>query len=475
METLLSVGIDVGTTTTQVVFSRLFLEDTAGYFAAPDVNIVGKQVIYRGTPHETPLLSETDIDAEGVRRIVEREYALARQSAKDVSTGAVIITGESAKKRNAAALLSALSALAGDFVVETAGPDLEAVIAGKGSGAAEYSGMKRCRALNIDIGGGTSNAALFDCGEPVSTGCIEVGGRHVRVDGTGRVTAMTQAAKRICDARGIPLTVGTASLPLLWEFVRAQTRLLIMMVGLLPRDGLYADVTTIGSDALDLGRGYDAICFSGGVSDAISGAFAAGDDFRFGDTGILLGRAIQDSELMRARPVLSAEETIRATVVGAGTHTTAVSGSTILAASDALPQRNVPVLKLSDDEYTRVAEGDEEYLAERMERLMRSQDETNAAVAFAGETDPAYTRICTLAQALAAGMERTTPSGAPLIVVVEHDMAKALGQAMRRHTARPVIAIDRIRTKAHDRIDIGRPLMDGQAVSVVVKTLVFGR
>lgn len=475
MESIVSVGVDVGTTTTQVIFSRLFLADTAGYFSVPDIHIVQKQVIFRGTPCETPLKGDYEIDAEGVRAIVERAYALAHLRPDAVSTGAVIITGESAKKRNAAALLSALSALAGDFVVETAGPDLEAVIAGKGSGAAAYSEAQHCRVLNMDIGGGTSNAAVFDNGAVCATGCIEVGGRHVRVDETGRVTGMTAVAETLCGMRGIALAVGERNASALEAFIAAQTELLAMMAGLLPRDAVYEALTTAGSGAFDVADGYDAISFSGGVADAIFGAFAAGDDFRFGDLGILLGRSVANSPLFRRCTVVHAEETIRATVIGAGTHTTTVSGSTILTAADALPQRNLPVLRLDDAETARIAAGDAAYLTERLRWLLRQQDESNAAIAFAGERDPSYDWIRALAEALVHGAEAAIDPDRPLIVVLEEDMANALGQVMRRHTARPVIAIDRIRAGAHDRLDIGKPIMGGQIVTAVVKTLVFGR
>ena len=49
-------------------------------------------------------------------------------------TGAVIITGETARKENANEVLEALSDLAGDFVVATAGPDLESILAARGAG-----------------------------------------------------------------------------------------------------------------------------------------------------------------------------------------------------------------------------------------------------------------------------------------------------------------------------------------------------
>lgn len=176
MADIVSVGIDIGTSTTQVVFSRLTMENAAGYFAVPRVSIVDKQVIYKGQVHTTPLKSPVLIDGAGVREIVAREYGRAGFRPADVETGAVIITGESARKENAAAVLSELSGFAGDFVVSTAGPDLESIIAGKGSGAWRCSLEEDCVAVNLDIGGGTTNIVAFDCGETVSTGCLDVGG-----------------------------------------------------------------------------------------------------------------------------------------------------------------------------------------------------------------------------------------------------------------------------------------------------------
>ena len=129
MADIVSVGIDIGTSTTQVVFSRLTMENAAGYFAVPRVSIVDKQVIYKGQVHTTPLKSPVLIDGAGVREIVAREYGRAGFRPADVETGAVIITGETARKENAREVLSALSAFAGDFVVATAGPDLESILA----------------------------------------------------------------------------------------------------------------------------------------------------------------------------------------------------------------------------------------------------------------------------------------------------------------------------------------------------------
>ena len=39
---------------------------------------------------------------------------------------------------------------------------------------------------------------------------------------------------------------------------------------------------------------------------------------------------------------------------------------------------------------------------------------------------------------------------------------------------RPVVSLDSIHVEQNDYIDMGRPLMDGLVVPVVVKTLIFG-
>jgi len=170
LQTILSVGIDVGTSTTQVVFSRLTMDNSAGFFSVPRVDITEKELVYRSEVYTTPLVSDVLIDTGALREIVSAEYARAGYEPADVSSGAVIITGESARKENSDAVLRALSDLAGDFVVSAAGPDMESVIAGKGSGAWQFSKDHHCRVLNMDIGGGTTNVVLFDDGETVAEG-----------------------------------------------------------------------------------------------------------------------------------------------------------------------------------------------------------------------------------------------------------------------------------------------------------------
>ena len=138
-EVLRSVGLDVGTTSTQMILSELTIENRASAFSVPEMEIAQRKILYKSPIHFTPLLQGELVDGEGIRAIVADEYEKAGISRADVDTGAIIITGETSRKENAATVLHSISDFAGDFVVATAGPDLESVLAAKGAGAVEYS------------------------------------------------------------------------------------------------------------------------------------------------------------------------------------------------------------------------------------------------------------------------------------------------------------------------------------------------
>lgn len=475
MESLLSAGIDVGTTTTQVAFSRLFMENTAGYFSVPRVSIVEKRVVYQGEPRFTPLLDAFRLDAEGVKAIVEEAYAKAGISPRDVRAGAVIITGEAARKENAEALVTSLAGLAGEFVVSAAGPDMESVVAGKGCGACAYSKARHCRVLSVDVGGGTSNAALFEEGEALSTGCVDIGGRLVRTDGQGTVLSFSPAAEQAAKAAGVGLYPGLRDQEALERLCAAMAGVLAQMAGLVPKTALYEALRTPGSARLDMGGGADALCFSGGVADAIEGRFGGGDDFRFGDIGILLGRAIANDGDLGRLPRIRPAETLRATVIGAGSYTVAVSGSTIAAAAEALPLKNLPVARCTPQEEAALFQGRDEGFGARFRGALALAPSGLCAMAFAGKKSPSYAEVRAMGGVLAQIGEESLAPGAPLVAVCERDMAKALGGALRGRTGRPVLSIDGVAAAEGDQLDIGKPVMGGLAVPVVVKTLVFER
>ena len=171
---LLSVGLDVGTTSTQLVVSRLTVENRAGSFAVPEMAILDREILYKSPVHFTPLIRDELVDAPALREIVENEYKKAGIRRENVDTGAIIITGETSRKENAEAVLHELSGFAGEFVVATAGPDLESILAARGAGAAAWSENTGKQVLHMDIGGGTSNLALIRDGKILTTGCLKL-------------------------------------------------------------------------------------------------------------------------------------------------------------------------------------------------------------------------------------------------------------------------------------------------------------
>jgi len=474
MASILSVGVDIGTSTTQVIFSRIDMENTGGYFSVPRVSIVDKQVIFKSPVYLTPLKTPILIDVAAVRELVAGAYRDAGFTPADVNTGAVIITGESARKENAAEVLRQLSDFAGEFVVSTAGPDLESIIAGKGSGAYQYSMDNGCTAVNLDIGGGTTNIVMFKDGEVIAKGCLDIGGRLIRLRDDLTVTYISPAAQAVADAIGVQIGTGRrTSYDALERITDKMADLLAQALGAKQQEALLSAIRTPESSWFGANEPIKAICFSGGVADCI---VQQPDGIPFGDIGALLGRSIAKGTLMKQFRCISGSETIRATVVGAGTYTTSISGSTIDYAQGLLPMKNIPALKLNAREQSDCFADVAGELRQQMRWFMEQSASDLIAVAMAGERDPDYGAVRRVAECLAREMDAALPDGKPLIVILEHDMAKVLGMAMRRVLGgrRKVICIDSIKVEQGDYVDLGRPVLDGLVIPIVVKTLLFG-
>ncbi|MDR1580975.1 MAG: ethanolamine ammonia-lyase reactivating factor EutA [Synergistaceae bacterium] len=470
---LLSVGIDIGTSTTQVIFSRISIEDMSSGFTVPRIEITGKRVVHRGRIRFTPLLSPTEIDMEKVRDIVGDEYRSFGVRHDDVKTGAVVITGETARKRNANEVVRKLSEFAGDFVVATAGPDLESIIAARGAGADVYSKEHSAAAANYDIGGGTSNFAMFKNGELASTGCLDIGGRLVRVEG-GRIAYIAPKIEELCVYEGIRMSTGDrAEMSVLTHIARIMTELLEMSVGLRAKSPFYPRVLTEEGRDIHLPYPLENMCFSGGVADHIYGG-SGGDPFIYGDIGVLLGHAIRASETLSRVKRFSPRETISATVIGAGSHITEISGSTIDYDPELLPVKNLPILKLSPED-----EADPESMREAIARKMnwfRAEGRVQpVAISITMKRSPRFREIQDAADAILSGASEMLASGHPLVVVSENDLAKVLGNTLRARMTRrsPLVSIDSIRVSNGDYIDIGLPAASGNVLPVIVKTLLF--
>ena len=464
MSSILSVGIDIGTTTTQLIFSRLTIQNEGTAYSVPRFAITEKEILYRSRIHFTPLLSDTVIDAEGVRKIIDAEYTASGFDRTDIQTGAIIITGETARKENARDVLSALSGYAGDFVVATAGPALESVLAGKGSGSQDYSEEHACAVLNLDIGGGTTNLALFENGILRDTGCLNVGGRLMKFNTRGRLEYLSPVLKPFFDFP-IGSTPGEADLA---RVTALLVRVLEEAVGLCEKSELLQQFITDKLPTLPM---RPLLSFSGGVADLIANEET--NIFRYGDLGVLLGRTIAASALCKEH-YLRAKETIRATVIGAGSHTTELSGSTIFYDRVAFPLKNLPVAALTpQEEALEPAE-----LAETVQKKLSlfSPEGTPVAgvLALHGTQNTKFSELCKLADGIALGLRPQVKAGLPLILATAADMGKALGQAVGSLLPRAsLVSLDGVELPEGAYLDIGAPVAGGQALPVVIKTLIL--
>ena len=449
-ERLLSVGLDVGTTSTQMIVSELAVENKAGSFSVPEMAISERKILYKSKVHFTPLKGENLVDGSAIRELVEKEYTLAGITRQQVDTGAVIITGETSRKENAREVLSALSEFAGDFVVATAGPDLESILAAKGAGAVAFSEESGKTVLHMDIGGGTANLAMIKEGKIIATGCLNVGGRLLKFDENGIVTYVSPVLVGLCD-----LKVGDMAQKSQVEAVaETLTQALEMAAGLRPGTDLLDKLTTEGT-AMQPPEGETVISFSGGVADCIDQELPW---LSFGDMGPVLGQTIRRSSLCKGQYRLG-QETIRATVIGAGCHSAQLSGSTVFYRDVALPFQNLPVVTLTEQEQ------EKENLVSHIREKLRGQD-GEAVLALPGYLKPDYSRIKALATKIAEGM-----ASQRILVAVQSDMAKALGQAMALSTDKPILCIDRVKLSEGDYLDVGQSV--GAAFPVVVKTLIL--
>lgn len=470
-ETLLTVGIDLGTSTTQLVLSELTVENFASAFTVPRISISDKKVIYRSDIIFTPLLNQSEIDAEPIKAFVAEQYRQAGIHKQDIQMGAVIITGETARKSNANNVLRALSGYAGDFVVATAGPDLESIIAGKGAGAQTYSETKRKPVVNLDIGGGTTNLAVFKDGEVIDTACFDIGGRLIKLDQQQKITYIAPKIQEIINKKGLTLQLGDQAteqnlLPIISELVAVLEN----SIGLGTQSPFYQLLVT--NHPLRKGEELPIVTFSGGVADCLN--TTSTNLFKYGDIGLLLGKYLRKSLIFSEKEVLESAETIRATVVGAGSHTAEISGSTIAYREQILPVKNIPILKLAqEDETLTVTE-----LGQRIQEKLnwhRIEETPQIALAIRGMSNPTFADIQRYGQGIVEGLASLVAEQIPIIVMVDEDMAKALGHALSAHLPKdyPFICLDSVKVENGDYVDIGLPVAEGAVLPVIVKTLVF--
>jgi ethanolamine utilization protein EutA len=465
-QNLLSVGIDIGTTTTQIIFSRLVIDNKASAMSIPELKIIQKDILYRSDIYLTPI-QEEQINLSALKEIIDAEYKKSGFLSTDIHTGAIIITGETARKENAQPVLESLSDYAGDFVVSTAGPDLEAVLAGCGAGIAEKSKTISERIVNFDIGGGTTNAAVFFNGDVTDTYALDIGGRLIRLDEQGRIQYISKRIIPLIQELELKLTVGASAQ--FFELHQLCQRIAEMFLELLALRPLSKCTQALFISQSSPIYPVSTVSFSGGVAEYIYNhqVVTSLTDLGYNDIGPLLGLCIRKVIPTDLVTLIEPHEKIRATVVGTGNHAVKISGSTIVYHEKTLPLKNIPVIEpFSPNESENISA-----LGEKIRQKIVLYPGQAVAIAFKGPKSPHFSDIKNITAQIFTGLEGYNE---PIIVILEQDFAKALGQTILTgmpHHQRPVICLDRINVKGGDYLDIGIPVAG--IVPVVIKTLLF--
>jgi ethanolamine utilization protein EutA (predicted chaperonin) len=465
---VLSVGVDIGSSTSHLVFSRILLERHDSRYI-----VTIREAFYESDILLTPYSEGETIDAAALGAFIEKQYQYADVDPDEIDTGALILTGVAVRRSNARAIGELFAQQAGKMVAVSAGDSLETTMAAYGSGAVARSIRDKGTVLNVDVGGGTSKIAVCVDGQVADLTALDVGARLICVDGSGRITRLEEAGRRFGAELGLSLDLGVTLSGEHAEALAARMAdcLFEAMQGGTPALG---GASLLRLDPLGRSATVDAVTFSGGVSEYIYNREAE----RFDDLGPLLAAAIRERVTGWGPRIEPPDEGIRATVIGASQYTTQVSGSTIYVSPlSVLPLRSVsvvaPALPLDSEEI------DAATVTRSIESVLKRMelDDPNTPVAiFAPWRGSAtFARIDAFCRGVAAAMAAKLEHGHALIVVGDGDVGGLIGIHFREELklSTPVVSIDGLELKDFDFIDIGTILESSGAVPVVIKSLVF--
>ncbi len=465
---VLSVGVDIGSSTSHLVFSRIVLERLDSRYVVTE-----RESFYQSDILLTPYSAEETIDADALGTFIERQYKDAKVDPDEIDTGALILTGVAVRRRNARRIGELFAAQAGKMVAVSAGDSLETVMAAYGSGAAARSIRNGAPVMNVDVGGGTSKIAVCENGKVIDVTAADVGARLVVLDADSRIVRLEEAGRRFGADLGLKLDIGSV---LSEEQARALAarmaeKLFEAMKGGAPQAG---GAALIRLDRLSFRGTLSDVSFSGGVSEYIYG----GEAKAFGDIGPQLAAEVRarlaDWGVQLARP----QARIRATVIGASQYTMQVSGSTIFVwPLKTLPLRNVPVIAphFSLGEEAIDAAAVAASIKGALKRLDLGGGESPVAIFVPWRGSATYRRLDDFCKGVADGLEAVIARGHPIVLAGDGDVGGLLGihycEEMKFDC--PIVSIDGLELKEFDYIDIGAILDTSGAVPVVIKSLIF--
>ncbi len=473
---LVSMGLDVGSSGTQVVFTRLEMRGP-GEHRALRRQAKARETLYMSPVALTPLGADDRIDEDRLWAIVSRAFEEAGLTPDDIETGVVILTGAAAARTNAQAIAHRVAEEVGELVCAAAGDHMEAMLAAYGSGAvaASAQGAGR-RILNIDIGGATTKFAVADNGRVIATAALHVGGRLVAVDLENTITRLDPAGAGHAVRSGVAWRKGDKALP--EDLARVAQAMARALVAAMVERPLSPDVAALFvTDPIGDFGAIDEVMVSGGVAEYVYER----EKRDFGDLGWRLGRAFRKllDEGALPWPLAAPGECIRATALGASEHSVQISGQTIHISDHAalLPRRNLQVIQPDFVFGERVNAGAlAQAIHQRRAAFGLSDAESPFALAFRWRGSPDYDRLRAFAEGVLAGMADRVETGAPIYLMLEGDAAQSLGAILAQDLASPcdLLVIDGIVLRDFDFVDIGRLRLPSNTVPVTIKSLLFG-
>jgi ethanolamine utilization protein EutA len=464
---ILSVGVDIGSSTSHLVFSRIVLERLDSRYVVSQ-----RETFYQSDILLTPYNEKEEIDAEKLGAFIDQQYKDAQVDPNEIDTGALILTGVAVRRRNARKIGELFAEHAGKLVAVSAGDSLETVMAAYGSGAAARSIRDNSTVMNVDIGGGTSKIAVCAEGKVIALTAIDVGARLVCVDENGRINRLEEAGRRFGSALGHELKLGDKVAPEVAREIASHMadRLFEAMQGATPAEG---GTHLLRLDALAYRGKIDEVTFSGGVSEFIYGR----EKQTFGDLGPLLADEIRKRTEKWVSRIETPDQGIRATVVGASQYTTQVSGSTIFVSPlDAVPLRNIPVIAPAlPFEETIETKDIAAAVNAALKQLDLAHGKSPVAVFVPWRGSATFQRLDAFCKGAVEGLEPVLSRGHPIVLAGDGDVGGLLGIHLREEmrVPNPIVSIDGLELKEFDFIDIGAMMPDSGAVAVVIKSLVF--
>jgi ethanolamine utilization protein EutA len=467
---LTSVGIDIGSSTSHLVFSKIVLEKNIKS-PTEKFEIVDREILYSGPIHLTPFSDAKNIDFSLLRDILLEDYRKAEIVVSDIDTGAVIITGETAKKSNAEWIVNALAGESGKFVAATAGPNFEAVLAAYGSGAVARSLTTGKTIMNADVGGGSSNIAVCKEGRVVVTAAINVGGRLVATDDIGKIDRLEDTGKKIASLNGLNLKIGD-TLTEEDRRILAEALADALIEALLGKVTLPSTQLLMMTPPLQFNEQIDMITFSGGVAEYIY----ATEEGQYNDIGNQLAQSLKNKAHLLGMQIEKPDQRIRATVIGAGNFSLQVSGSTTFLSSGLeYPIRNLPVVVPFTPKRKSSAKDVKKAVVDALTRYDLREGEDRMILSFNDAVRPSYENLAEFAKGVVAALPNTIMYNQPIMMCFDTDIGNSVGNIMRRETGitNEILSIDEISLNTGDFIDIGAPIIEDVVVPVIVKTLVF--